>query len=44
MMYSMKTLKPLIYVLLLSSDHEVATFLDDKLGIDLDDAAFPAAR
>lgn len=27
-----------------ASDHEVATFLDDKLGIDLDDAAFPAAR
>ena len=27
-----------------ASDHEVATFLDDKLGIDLDDTAFPAAR
>ena len=27
-----------------ASDHEVVTFLDDKLGIDLDDTAFPAAR
>ena len=27
-----------------ASDHEVVTFLDDKLGIDLDDTAFSAAR